>query len=131
MTVDRPDRGELAPLTGGAFPPMQPLSWSQPDDVPVVDRSRWSRRTHYVLFALSGLCLALAAVVFFAGDTYELVKRSLPPSFWFLTVSTVLNLATSFDERRGQPRWGMPALVGLLVLLVAFGCYTVWSANAG
>ena len=129
MTIDRTDREEPARTTGAGFPPMEPLLW--PDDVPIADRSRWSRRTHLWLFALSGLCLALAALAARAGDRDDDVFRFLPSASWFLAIATLLNVATSWDERRGQPRWGMPALVGLLVLLVAFGGYTVWSANAG
>jgi hypothetical protein len=87
-----------------------------------VDRRRWSRRTHRWRFAL-------AILVFFAGD-YYVVDRMLPPVFWFLTVSTLMHMASSFDERRGQPAWGLPALVGVLVVLVAFGVYTVRSGDA-
>ena len=129
VTVDRTDREEPAQTTGAGFPPMQPLSWSQPEEAPAVDRSRWSRRTHYVLFALSGLCVALASLVFFAGDTYFVVDRILPPALWFMAICTLLNMATSFDERRGQPSWGLRTLVGVVLLWVAFGVHTVWSAN--
>ncbi|NYG06969.1 hypothetical protein BJ986_001456 [Phycicoccus badiiscoriae] len=94
-----------------------------------MDRTRWSRRANLWLFALSGLCIALAVLVFFAGDTYYLVDRVLPPAFWFFTVSTVIQAASSFDERRGAPVWGLRALVVVLCLAGALGGYMVHSAN--
>ncbi|TPG17038.1 hypothetical protein [Pedococcus bigeumensis] len=114
---------------GPAYPPMRAMSVPEPSPVPVVDHSRWSRRTHRWLFALSGLCVALSCLVFFGGDTYYWVERLLPPAFWFLGTSTLIQAASWFDEHRGQPAWGFRALLAVLVVMLGFGAYTVHSAN--
>lgn len=108
---------------------MRPLAVPEPSPALVVDRSRWSRRTRLWLFALSGVGFAFACLVFFAGDTYYWVDRTLPPVFWFVGTSTLIQAASSFDERRGAPVWGLRALLAALVVVLGFGAYTVHSAN--
>lgn len=130
--VNTPNVGDQDPWrpVGPAYPPMRELFVPEPAPAPVVDRSRWSRRIHRWLFGLSGLCIALSALVLLAGNTYYLVDRVLPPAVWFFIVSTVVQVASSFDERRGAPVWGLRALVVVLGLLVAFGGSMVHSANS-